>query len=777
MAADGGHAMSRNKPKVARMKYLRIWYYVWFFAIPVWLFQAGMSSAQEVMRDENNMPIVAIVIVDGEDILEEPKRSAETVRRAGWLESFYICDRISISSQHYLQLAKVDLDSHYEITEIVGWIDEGHCLDRREALRTEHSIFEKAVIINRWEDSGGETTLEATPAFAGPGEAFKQKTKLGLFSFYYIFAKQRSSDDQEYVLLGHTSRIFSPAQADEVLIGWVPKNRIVEWNTRQGIQYDKSNLDMRGEPVRIFANERDSRLDIKGKTVLPIAVEDTSIKSWEYHWQRFPCFDQHSVMVSGEMASMMHIGYIGDRIEVDNSESSKRLSASDVSDLKKRLADLGKDVRKVDIVFVVDATGTMKRYFHSTRNAVLQIMQDLQDDFDPVDPKRPEFRFGVCFYRDYDYGPDLFDWQPLTNKTEIVQRFLDHGETLSRGDLNEAVFAGILEAVDKADFDDGFRAVVLLGDMGNDENDENGYDKQIVLNRLRDLNISLFVYHVVGKERLEEMEAEAFKRQVEWICQRLPAGDGSYFIEADPDSVSQIILKNIRSIRKMSKDAGMFVRELHTTGKSIVELRSKYGTILTLKLTRMMTDRGIDPGQFLNENVQLFETGWVAETNPRTGFRQIETMVLINRLEIQMLMGILAGFTFHVPTPESIQNLWTDVLRTQLSEFIDPERPVEEYLKQHLGLPVRENLLKRSLSELSQLSPNELSELRIRLIECKDHLNNINNEVEVEFREKLVPNPDGTMRRKRVKEIKGTRKYWWESEGIEFAWLQLEDLP
>jgi hypothetical protein len=737
--------------------------------------------AQVVMKDERGMPISAIVIVDDADILEHPGKFSKTKRKARWLESFYVCDQIKSGSRHYLQLAKVDLDSHYDVTELVGWIEKAHCLDRHEAMKTEHAIFYKAIVINRWEDTESGATLKAAPSYAGPGVKYRQVAELGLFNFYYVYAEQKDPRGRRYVLLGSSSRIPSPLHSDQVLIGWVPKSRIAEWNTRQAAQYDKSNLDRRTEPVAIFETKEEAQFyaggrkahPATGSLLEPIALEDINITEWEYHWQRFPIFETFPMPIN-----LMHVGYIGDQIELDSGGVVGTLNPRK-SRLDSKLSRLEREVKNADILFVIDATGSMRDYFAPAASAVERIMSTLHSEYDSSDPFRPKLRFSVLFYRDYADGDSLYWRRGLSDDTNGLLRFIKGAESSGGGDEPEAVYFAILTAVEQAHFKDtSFKALVLMGDKGNHLDDPRGYTQNDITTRLKAKDITFLVYHVVAPELvIADKDVAAFRWQTDAIIKSL-AEDGRYISSSMPDSISQCILQGMHSIKKMAEDGPQFVKEIRT-GSSVIELETKYGTVLTRKLTRMMRERGIDPGQFVHQRVQLFETGWASEVEPMTGQRQLETMVLVTRTELQILMGVIAGFINHIPKPETIVQLWTNVLRNQLGEVIDPERPVSDYIQEHMGLPVRENLLRKSLSELSMISPNELQELFRRLKSSLDHLNDIQNEVERKFQEIRKTGDDVSVGEERTRSIIGKRKYWW-SPGLtseEFAWLRMEDMP
>ncbi len=121
-----------------------------------------------------------------------------------------------------------------------------------------------------------------------------------------------------------------------------------------------------------------------------------------------------------------------------------------------RLAGLRK--RGLDVVFVVDATGSMGW-------VLTDIARQVREIADALRSLVPLTRIGVVAYRDTEDPDFLVKMQPLTYSTQKLEHFLSALRAAGGGGLEEDVDAGIEAAVGKAGWRNGAQAImVLVGD-------------------------------------------------------------------------------------------------------------------------------------------------------------------------------------------------------------------------------------------------------------------------------------------------------------------------
>ena len=122
----------------------------------------------------------------------------------------------------------------------------------------------------------------------------------------------------------------------------------------------------------------------------------------------------------------------------------------------------------LDVVFVIDATGSMDWVIDEVRRRVGDIA-------DATRTLVPLTRFGVVAYRDHDDPEFVVRQQTLTFSLAKLARFIDTLEAKGGGSWQEAVYAGLDVAVNRAGWRPGAKRVVLLiGDAPPDETDLGG---------------------------------------------------------------------------------------------------------------------------------------------------------------------------------------------------------------------------------------------------------------------------------------------------------------
>jgi len=126
-------------------------------------------------------------------------------------------------------------------------------------------------------------------------------------------------------------------------------------------------------------------------------------------------------------------------------------------------------VPRIDVVFAIDATGSMGDEIEVVKSKVSKMMQDIQ-----AGTPQPEVRFGLVAYRDHQ---DSFVTKayPLTAAVSTIQTSLQQIEAGGGGDTPEAVGAGLDCAVDEMNWDmdpNTTRMIFLIGDAGPHQPEE-----------------------------------------------------------------------------------------------------------------------------------------------------------------------------------------------------------------------------------------------------------------------------------------------------------------
>jgi HEAT repeat protein len=125
------------------------------------------------------------------------------------------------------------------------------------------------------------------------------------------------------------------------------------------------------------------------------------------------------------------------------------------------------DLRRkgIDLVLVLDATGSMSPVIQSTKRRLEAVLRGLRDVV-------PDLRARIVAYRDQG-DAFLTLGSPLTHDPRILEDFLACVPAWGGGDVPEAVLAGLRDAVDRTPWRDGtHRVIVLFGDAPPHEREQ-----------------------------------------------------------------------------------------------------------------------------------------------------------------------------------------------------------------------------------------------------------------------------------------------------------------
>ena len=149
---------------------------------------------------------------------------------------------------------------------------------------------------------------------------------------------------------------------------------------------------------------------------------------------------------------------------------------------------------RIDVVFAIDATGSMGDEIEVVKARVGKMMTEVQQ----ANP-RPDVRFGLVAYRDYgdEYVARAY---PLTSDLSAIQSSLAGIQAAGGGDTPEAVGAGIRCAVQEMNWDrdpNTSRLLFLIGDAGPHA----GEDYRSVVKQARDQGIRINAWGCSGLQQ------------------------------------------------------------------------------------------------------------------------------------------------------------------------------------------------------------------------------------------------------------------------------------
>jgi hypothetical protein len=396
-------------------------------------------------------------------------------------------------------------------------------VDRRSA---KNPLFVKAMIRSAPQtaiDTKTEFKSDDTPIFSRPYDDYDLDpalrrparpivAKARVFGIFYVYKKvtrnKLGTDDKR------TWLYVAGANANDTntVAGWIPSDDVFVWDNQLSLYYNDSSK----EPVDIFANlpalrTRDAAKILGSKPTASRAPLDRNIP-------RFPVLGR-SKLTADEFA--YKIAYYGCWDSGCGAEAAA--PRKEVTSALDEIAELARRVKNVDILFLIDNTESMSKYFRPIAQSVQQAAQTLT-----AGRKDGAYRFAVATYGDYhDASADPakmdFDLFHFDSSPASLARIFDIKTYIDRmSDSPEAGFAGIKRAVDEVRWgtEAGYRVVFWVGDHGNRPVGQRERTAAAdVREALRSKNVAVFVpINVAGSYR--KAENDAFIRQANEVTQR-----------------------------------------------------------------------------------------------------------------------------------------------------------------------------------------------------------------------------------------------------------------
>ena len=118
--------------------------------------------------------------------------------------------------------------------------------------------------------------------------------------------------------------------------------------------------------------------------------------------------------------------------------------------------------KNVDIVYLIDATGSMGREINAANDYVIKIFDELKEKY-----KDFSFRFGAVFYRDkIDSPKDKNEFFSLTDNMEELKKKISKIKPYGGADIPEDWVEGYKLALNNMNWRDGIKLIIHIADAG-----------------------------------------------------------------------------------------------------------------------------------------------------------------------------------------------------------------------------------------------------------------------------------------------------------------------
>lgn len=669
--------------------------------------------------------------------LEAPGPASADNRPSGWptrirfMDSFaYVDEYVDPSHATYYLLARSTADGS-GTQSIVGWVDGRYVLSVPNAeVHPETKIVRKAMIVNRPRPDGGAIEQGVYLRRAPTDQAASDHGEIKLMSLFFVYARTPT-----HYLLG-IQPSFSLAAPKEIVWGWAPIDRVVEWLTREGLEWAPYNpVDPRMVPGQLLSTSEDAWKHVKGGAVAPLMLEGKNAngqfgQDWPPDKPRYPVLEWYEKTVDRRLGTnqLFRVGVIG------GFEGQGK--GFDPERYKKTTEALARQSRQVELLFVIDETTSMDAWFGVVAQMVERALTRARQDAGRV------VKVAVAYYG--DTLPDRYNRPcPASTPAPLVESRSGaavaaevRGHEARGGgatDPLERVFKGIGDAIVGAGFSpNAVKMVIVLGDMGNkhEAGDPSADDLAGLLVPRGELPIELLAIQVCSPENNGDA-GRRFRAEMQDLVRRARDRAEAEFARIARENNVQYQsgeLSDYFNVRQAMRAPGETVKYI-APPESEAELLDRFEKLYTAAAARadsysmQYVSVGIDPdsviapelikvlqesyGYDINairqvRDFQLFTPGYVWSQNDAKQ-DQVRKRMLINDYELREFLQFLAplakGARAGKLTPAE---LMTQVIANQAGQGSVATTSFRDLLYQRTGLQVSSPLLNRVMDEVAK---------------------------------------------------------------------------
>lgn len=377
--------------------------------------------------------------------------------------------------------ANVDLVISKKATPI-GWVELKKLLLWTVCPRTQNQVYQKAVILKDVDAIQDSREInEVNPPFSRtPYRNISAPTgfRATELEFYFVY---KISDEGAALLLPENKFQYPTDLAKMKRYGWMKRGNYTLWNDR--LCYEPAFGQSEEQQAVVFDN-RTKAVGYRntGKWQGPVLW---SCKLPEARWDakkiRFPVLKTNEGIAT--------VGTIGSAGEGTSGESNVELQKKmdEVTDKERALRD---KMSRINMVFVIDGTSSMKRYYQPVAGALRNVMR--QEAL-----KGANIRFGAVVYRDYA-DEDVVEFKQLSPDAEGVASWLVNRDchTVSTVQFG-AMLCGLEMAVDKMSWiRENANFLVHIGDAGTLIPDAKGRTIDAVAKKMANKEINYVAFQM-----------------------------------------------------------------------------------------------------------------------------------------------------------------------------------------------------------------------------------------------------------------------------------------
>lgn len=432
------------------------------------------------------------VYVDREGVkaYESPSSNSRVVKTLKFMnpeDLFYVADE---QNGYLLLYTEKYQQKNLEISDaakVLGWVSVDELLLWSTCPRTLSQIYKKAVILKDPEEVQNKKDLNiVSPEFSkSPYEMISTKRRAVDLEFYFVFKEVNGA-----ALLLEDNKITTNLTSTKK--GWMKSGLYTLWNDRLCFEPNFGE-DVEGAKAAIYARERDARLFKSSGEVPanidPLWVDKLGLERWSPKKVRFPVVNMAGGYIA-QVGTISSLGSGGTSGDVGSNEKAQRIQKT-LDSINAKIFEIETKLRKTNVVFVMDGTSSMKKYYQPMAKALEQAMN--QNEM-----KGANMNFGAVVYRNYDDEREsrLVETKQLTTDYMSVAQWLVSRECRSIGKSHyEAVLYGLETAIDQMKWSkDNSNFIILVGDAANAMPDAKGKTLDGIASKMAAKGINLVVF-------------------------------------------------------------------------------------------------------------------------------------------------------------------------------------------------------------------------------------------------------------------------------------------
>jgi hypothetical protein len=659
----------------------------------------------------------------------------------------------------------------------LGWIDADKLLLWEKCLVDQKYNIDKKAMILFTIDAARQVIKQTgnikkitsdIPVFQEPSDTnfdtigFHQ----GLFQFFPVFKKEGN-----FLLLGESFTLDNSNKYNG-LKGWVKIENVSEWSHRiaweknwetKAVKERESDTDSIG--IMVVKTESEARVysnTDRRKSFSPFVNNEAPYLEMSFTTKRkpgpmgrFPILDIEEInKINDKIDSKpIKVGVIGEVMDIDG----KVIPIQQLYEMTNKI----KNLRKVNVVFVIDATESMEPYrksvINGVKDALLKINQ-LYNQGNSSNVEKNDFLFGCLLYRDYNMEEttQIFG-SNLSKDTSSFFKWLDNNMVLEKNkrragitepdDLEEALFYGIKSALDDYGPDNKMsNYMIVIGDCGDHQKDKDPtgklmlkIDEDKLIEEVANNNMNILAFQVhnnnapafdlfqkqiksliagIGKE---ELKVNSKDRNLFELPEKADYTGKLLSCEKDKSiktsEMSKLISQNIIQI---NEDVNGKIKNIAKAIKGQTDL----DPWSTAKVIKFFSDNDIPPGQaeLITKSGmnQEYEVGYTVLKTRGYEYPYFQTVVLYSRSELEEVVNsfrdLSAAIGYNVDEQRDrlvkALNKWFPKYFSGVQDNILKDLPVGSLLEKITGLKFGVKYQDITISKITD--PKQISDLKIK---------------------------------------------------------------